>query len=122
MDGWNDDEPAVAKVTCQLLARRHFGASGYDLAVSEFARKIAPASNAHSRLDAHTIEAVIRDALGEVDTIPSNMARGNRLSARLFVASALSTTLRLDQTAADHLVIQSEEAAFRQGWKPPLAG
>jgi hypothetical protein len=36
-------------------------------------------------------------------------------------AFVLNLLLQLDQTAVDQVLIQSKEAAFRPGWKPPLA-
>jgi hypothetical protein len=42
--GWNDDEPAVLKAACALIARRYFGDTPDDDEISDVARMIMEAT------------------------------------------------------------------------------
>ncbi len=120
--GWNDDEPAVIEAACQLAARRFFSEYLHvpveDFVTADMGDRLSPRMTAPSQ---HDMEAVIRAALDDGASLPTNIKRADLMRIRGAVTANISGILKLDATEINSLAAQSEHMATACGYDPPLA-
>jgi hypothetical protein len=120
-EGWNDDEPAVVEVACQLAVRRFFPAD-YDVRdVTAFVSELRLATGYDASLQQLKIEAVIRSALGETDVVTYDITPGQKYHMRIAVIAMVTQKLGFDEAGVDEMITEAERIAFERGWHPPLA-
>lgn len=109
--GWNDDEPAVVEVACELAVGRFFGTS-YDVrAITAFVaelREVTANDPAHDQLKT---KAVIRLALGDQDVDTEGITSGQKFLIRLAVLTLAAGKLGLSEADVDQLITDAEKIA-----------
>lgn len=119
--GWNNDEPAVVEIACQIASRRLFK-GGYDASdIAKIVDVMRAATEGDSPVDPLKAEAMIRDALGEPDIDVKNIDPGQKFRLRYLIAVTSTSLLESDEVAVDEIIADSERIAFERGWKPPMA-
>jgi hypothetical protein len=119
--GWNDDEPAVVEVACELLLRRFFGTEYDAAAVTAFVADLREALADDATFSELKAEKAIRSALGESDTVTSDITSGQKMGIHLAAIALANGRLGSGAVAVDQVIAEAERIAFERGWHPPLA-
>jgi len=113
--GWNDDEPAVARIACELMLPRYFGA-GYDVrAVSAFAREIVEKTGDGLGLGRFAVEALLRSCLGETEVDITGIRADAMMTVHVLAAGLATIRLGYDASDVRQLAADAESAAIGQG-------
>jgi hypothetical protein len=118
--GWNDDEPAVVELVCQMAVRRFFADGRGMQDIATVVDAVQQASEDDMAVDRLEVEALIRKALGEDEIGTKSIGNGKKFILRIWITGAVVFLLNLDEATVDETITDSELLAFEQGWKPPL--
>lgn len=119
--GWNNDEPAVVEVACQLTVGQYFRRDVDIREITAFAAEMRSKIYSVKPPGQLETEALIRLALGDPDVVIDNIVPLDIFTIQGTVTGQAVNKLGLTETDIRELVMKSERLAFERGWNPPLA-
>lgn len=118
---WNFDEPAVVIIISERAVSRLFPQPVDVREVTEFVMKLRSMIHSTEPPNQLKAEALIRYALGDRDVDISGIKPGEMFSILGIVLGVVVHKLGITREEIRKMVLDGENTAFEQGWKPPLA-
>ena len=120
VNGWNNDEPAVVEIICEIEARRYFRSHADVRAITAFVAELRAKIHSVAPPGRLETEALVRLALGDPDVVISGIKRLDVFAIQVAIAGQLSRSLDLSESEIVQLIVQAEQLAVERGWHPPL--
>jgi hypothetical protein len=118
--GWNDDEPSVARIACELTLPEYFPA-GHDVrAVTAFARELVPAMSDRYNLNVLQVEAILRSCLGDTEVDLSGIKPNELFVVHVISVGLAMARLGYDRAAMQRVARQAELIALGKGIPLPV--
>lgn len=118
---WNYDEPAVVIIISEWAVRRLFPQPVDVREITSFVMKMRSMIHNTEPPDQLKTEALIRYALGDRNVDISGIKPDEMFGILGVVLGSVVHKLGITQEEIRKMIIDGENTAFDQGWKPPLA-
>jgi hypothetical protein len=118
---WNYDEPAVVIIVSERAIPRLFSRPVDVREVTAFVMKMRSMIHSTEPPDQLKTEALIRYALGDRDVDISGIKPREMFDILGVVLVSIVHKLQIAEEEVRKMVLDGENAAFDQGWKPSLA-